>query len=168
MPVALEVTGRGPITTYESASKEEFDVLKRLGHGPAVKALADELWQQRHSIEAVTRQHLGLRRRDTCSVLERHTWIRGGFNICVLVDVEAGERSRKVVFRCAMPHKLAEAQHPGTVDEKVSCEVGAYVWMQEKCPHVRIPHLYGFGFSDGRHVSLTFHLSPPVSGPLDC
>lgn len=167
----MEVPGRGPITTFESASKEECNVLKRLGHGPAVKALADDLWQQRHSIEALTRQHLGLRKHDTCSVLERHTWIRGGFNVCVLVDVESERRkqSRKVVFRCAMPHKLAEAQYPGTVDEKVSSEVGAYAWMQEQCPDVRIPHLYGFGFSDGRHVSLTsISPSPSRSRLLDC
>lgn len=51
-----------------------------------------------------------------------------------------------------MPHKLAENIYPGTIDEKLSCEVGAYCWMQEKCPDIRIPHLYGFGFSNNRHV----------------
>ncbi|KAL6869397.1 hypothetical protein ACO1O0_000722 [Amphichorda felina] len=49
-----------------------------------------------------------------------------------------------------MPHKLAEEQYPGTVDEKLGCEVGAYVWMKWNCSDVRIPHLYGFGFSDHR------------------
>lgn len=109
MPATLEVQGRGPITTYESASKEEFNVISRLAHGPAVKALADDFWRQRKSIEALTRQHLGLGKHDTCTVLERHEWIRGGFNICVLLDVKSGGQSKKVKFRCAMPHKLAEA-----------------------------------------------------------
>jgi hypothetical protein len=57
-------------------------------------------------------------------------------------------------MRCPMPHKLAEARYPGTVDEKLSCEVGTYAWMQETSPDVPIPHLFGFGFSDGRHVRL--------------
>jgi hypothetical protein len=25
--------------------------------------------------------------------------------------------------------------------------------MQDNCPDIRIPHLFGFGFSDDRHVS---------------
>ncbi|KAK3361599.1 hypothetical protein B0T24DRAFT_652807 [Lasiosphaeria ovina] len=153
MPAALEIRGRSPITTFESASKEEFNVISRLAHGPAVKSLVEDLWRQKESIEALTRQHLGLGKHDACTVLERHTWIRGGFNICVLVDVTSSRQSSKVVFRCAMPHKLAEARYPGTVDEKLGCEVGAYVWMQEKCPDIRIPRLYGFGFLDGRHFT---------------
>lgn len=72
--------------------------------------------------------------------------------MCVLLDVRSGGQSRKVMFRCAMPHNLAEAKYSGTMDEMLGCEVGAYVWMQEKCPDVRIYHLYSFGFSDGSHV----------------
>ncbi|KAK4040825.1 hypothetical protein C8A01DRAFT_45934 [Parachaetomium inaequale] len=153
MPATLEVPGRGPITTYESAIEEEFNVISRLAHAPAVKALADDLWRQRASIEALTRQHLGLGKHDTCNILERQQWIRGGLNICVLLHVESSGQQRKVVFCCAMPHKLAEAQYAGTVDEKLSCEIGAYLWMQENCPDVRIPCLYGFGFSDGRYFT---------------
>ncbi|KAK4158267.1 hypothetical protein C8A00DRAFT_28772 [Chaetomidium leptoderma] len=92
MRATLEVPGRGPITTYESASKEEFNVLSRLAHAPAVKALADDLWRQRKSIEALTRQHLSLGKHDTCCVLEPQKWIRGGFNICVLLHVESAGR----------------------------------------------------------------------------
>ncbi|KAK3335106.1 hypothetical protein B0T19DRAFT_113 [Cercophora scortea] len=157
MPATLDVPGRGPITTYESASKEEFNVISRLAHAPAVNALADSLWRQRASIEALTRQHLGLSSHDSCTVLDRSEWIRGGFNICVVLAVSCGGRSSKVVFRCAMPHKLAEARHPGTVDEKLGCEAGSYVWMQERCPGIRIPHLHGFGFSDGRHFTHVRH-----------
>jgi hypothetical protein len=49
-------------------------------------------------------------------------------------------------FRCPMPYKLAEDAYPGTMDEKLGSEVGAYSWMQLKCSEIRIPHLYGFGF----------------------
>ena len=38
MPATLEVVGRGPITTYDSASKEESNVLSRLAHSPAGSA----------------------------------------------------------------------------------------------------------------------------------
>lgn len=130
-PAALEVQGR-PMT-YEEASEEEFNVLSRLGYGAAVEALADDLWRRRQSIEALTRQQLGLGKHDTCNVLERREWIRGGFNICVLLSiVPSGGQARKVVVRCAMPHKLVEATYPGTVDGKLGCEVGAYVFMQRE------------------------------------
>jgi hypothetical protein len=52
-----------------------------------------------------------------------------------------------------MPHKLAENRYPGTIDEKLGCEVGTYAWIQRTCPDIRIPFLYGFGFSNQRHVS---------------
>lgn len=42
----------------------------------------------------------------------------------------------------------------GSVDEKISCEVATYVWIQDNCQEVRIPELLGFGFSNGRRVSL--------------
>ncbi|KAH6612909.1 hypothetical protein B0J18DRAFT_470260 [Chaetomium sp. MPI-SDFR-AT-0129] len=154
MPAVVEIPGRAPLTTFEAAVQEEFNVLRRIPHVPAVKALTEQLWQDRESVEALTRLHLGLRKQDACTVLDRRQWIRGAFNICVLLEVaEPWGESRKVMFRCGMPHKLAEPQYPGTVDEKTSCEAGAYVWMQEKCPDVRIPHLYGFGFSNERHYT---------------
>ncbi|CAL3964399.1 unnamed protein product [Diplocarpon coronariae] len=46
---------------------------------------------------------------------------------------------------------LAKASYPGTIDEKLSSEVGTYAWMQHYCLDVRIPYLYGFGFSDHPH-----------------
>jgi hypothetical protein len=58
-----------------------------------------------------------------------------------------------------MPYKLAEEQHPGTVDEKVSCEAASYIWMQEHCTDIRIPHLYGFGFTDGKCVCTCYSLA---------
>jgi hypothetical protein len=60
-----------------------------------------------------------------------------------------------------MPQKLAETWYPGTVNEKLSCEVGAYAWMHDNCSNIPIPHLFGFGFSDGRHVS-ALEVHPPI------
>jgi hypothetical protein len=48
----------------------------------------------------------------------------------------------------------------------MGCEVGAYVWMQEQCPGIRIPHLYGFGLSNGRCVRLSRGSLNPIYVPL--
>ena len=34
---------------------------------------------------------------------------------------------RKLVLRCPMAHKFSENRYPGTVDEKLRCEVGTYI-----------------------------------------
>lgn len=47
------------------------------------------------------------------------------------------------------PLQARRSLHLDTMDEKLSCEVGAYIWTRENCPEVRILHLYGFGVSDG-------------------
>lgn len=47
-----------------------------------------------------------------------------------------------------MPFKLGESSYPGTVEEKLRAEVGAYAWLQENCPDIRIPQLYGFRIAD--------------------
>lgn len=113
-----------------------------------------KLWKDKLTIESLTKHHLGLGNRDTCIVARPRNWIRGGFNVCIPIEVQSPGSSRKLILRCAMPHKLAEARHSGSVDEKTACEVGTYVWMQERCPDIPIPHLYGFGFSDHRHVGV--------------
>ncbi|RDA91278.1 hypothetical protein CP533_6325 [Ophiocordyceps camponoti-saundersi (nom. inval.)] len=108
--------------SIESVAWEESNFLLSLRHQVAAKKFRVWLWEQRESIEAVVRHQLGLRRHEACTVLPPDSWIQGGFNLCVLVRVD----SRRVVFRCPMAHKLAEHHHPGTVDEKVGCEVAAY------------------------------------------
>ncbi|AEO62414.1 uncharacterized protein THITE_2061567 [Thermothielavioides terrestris NRRL 8126] len=157
----LEIAGQGPIT-LEDALEEEYNVISRLSYGPANEKLYRELWEERSSIEALTRHHLGLSKRDSCKVLPPASWIRGAFNVCVFVDVRRAVHhgsSERVVFRCPLPHKLAEARYPGSIDEKLSCEVGAHIWVEEHCPEIRTPHLFGFGFSDGRHFTHTRHVS---------
>lgn len=94
---------------------------------------------------------MGLGDGDACAVEARSRWIRSGFNMCVPVEVRPRGTHVRLVFRCAMPHKLAEARYPGVVDEKLRCEIGTYAWMQNWCPDIRIPYLYGFGFSDHRY-----------------
>lgn len=147
----------GKLLSVTSAAEHESNLVLFIRHRHAAERFSRQLWDQKESIEALVRSHLRLRKGDRCIVLPRDTWIQGGFNICVLVEVIAAGSSTKLVFRCPMPHKLAERQYPGTIDEKVRCEVAAYVWMQEHCFDVRIPSLYAFGFVDGSQVRLSSH-----------
>ncbi|KAK3328129.1 hypothetical protein B0T19DRAFT_491781 [Cercophora scortea] len=155
MPETL-MLDRGPIT-LESALNKDKNTIHEAAYFAATQELCKGLWASRRTIDALVRHHLALGDGNSlykCVVAPPSQWIRGSFNVCVPVEVKSRKGTQKrVVFRCAMPHKLAEARHPGTVDEKLSCEVGMYVWMQDQCDDVRIPHLYGFGFSDHRHFT---------------
>ncbi|RSL56541.1 hypothetical protein CEP52_016812 [Fusarium oligoseptatum] len=148
MPDRLPLLGRTPIT-YSSAIRKNYNVLRELDYVTAIKKQYTDLWAQRESIEALVRYHLRLGNEHVCTVLNPQEWIQGAFNICVLVEVASSAGlTTKFVFRCPKPHRLV-----GIVDEKMSSEVGAYVWVQEKCRDVRVPHLFGFGFSDGRQFT---------------
>ncbi|CRK10016.1 hypothetical protein BN1723_009123 [Verticillium longisporum] len=152
MPPTIEILGQGPIT-IESALNEEKNLINWASYGPATNNLYQEIWEQRDSVAALVKHHMALRRQDKCIVLPPHNWIRGSFNVCIFVEVNSSGVRRKVVFRCPLPHKLAEARYPGSIDEKSSCEAGAYVWVEENCPEIRSLHLFGFGFMDGRHFT---------------
>src|ERR1700709_1712634 len=152
MPTVIKLDHRRPIT-YESAIKKDANIINQAEYLEAATGLYDSLWNQRQTIQALVRHHLRLTNRDTCIVDAKARWIRGSFNVCIPIEVRSTHCHKKLIFRCPMPHKLAEIKYPGTVDEKLSSEVGTYAWIQQQCPDIRIPHLYGFGFSDHRHVS---------------
>ncbi|KAF1736134.1 hypothetical protein CRV24_005072 [Beauveria bassiana] len=134
----------------ETAAESEDNLVYLSKVKDAAQQLKLDLWHQKQLIAASIRHQLRLHPHDTCTVLPLETWIQGNFNICVLVLVKAGDTIKKLIFRCPIP--FVERQYPGTIDEKVSCEVATYIWMQEHCPDIRIPYLYAFGFTDGDYV----------------
>jgi len=152
IPTAINVDHRKPIT-YESALDEDTNIISEAAYFEAATELYQSLWNQRQTIQALVRHHLRLSNRDACIVNAKDQWIRGSFNVCIPIEIHSTRGDKKLIFRCPMPHKLAEVKYPGTVDEKMSSEVGTYVWMQQQCLDIRIPHLYGFGFSHHQHVS---------------
>ena len=152
MPTAIKLDHRKPIT-YSSALKKDTNIISRAAYFQAATELYNSLWDQRQIIQALVRHHLRLSTRDTCIVNAKAQWIRGSFNVCIPIEVQTTRYHKKLIFRCPMPHKLAEVKYPGTVDEKLCSKVGTYAWIQDQCPDIRIPHLYGFGFFDHRHVS---------------
>ncbi|KAH8595366.1 hypothetical protein B0O99DRAFT_512161, partial [Bisporella sp. PMI_857] len=105
----------------------------------------------RKTIQVLAKHHLRLGNRATRIVKAQDQWIRGSFNVYITVEVRSARFHKELIFRCPMPRKLAEAKYSGIVDEKLSPEVGMYVWMQDQCPNIRIPRLYGFGLSDHHH-----------------
>lgn len=142
----------------EDALEEEKNVINWASYGPATDKLYRKIWEARDTVAALVLHHMGVGRQANCIILPPDQWIRGSFNVCVFAEVTSGTgEQRKAVFRCPLPHKLAESEYPGSVDEKISCEVGAYAWIEENCPEIPSPHLFGFGFSDGRHVGPPSH-----------
>lgn len=141
--------------TYSHAIKTDQNIIHEQSHLPKSRCFYKQLWKSRASIEAVTRHHLNLAKDETCIIASSQDWIRGGFNLCIPINIHAAKNprpSKKLMLRCAMPFKTAEEYYPGTIDEKLGCETATYVWMQERCPMIPVPHLYGFGFLNGRQV----------------
>ncbi|KAH9211319.1 hypothetical protein DL95DRAFT_437273 [Leptodontidium sp. 2 PMI_412] len=153
---------KGPPITCSQALNTDNNFIIEAQYVPATEAFYKELWANRDTISAIIKHHLGLSDHVTCTVADKRQWIRGSFNVCVPVQVQSPDSVQELILRCAMPHKLAEAHNPGSVDEKLGCEVGAYTWVQERCPEIRIPHLYGFGFLDQRHFTHEALRSPYI------
>lgn len=81
-------------------------------------------------------------------------------SILVLIGDSEGSLGRQIMIRFPLPYRIGENCCPGNADEKVRCEVGTYAWLQENCPVVPIPPLYGFGLCNDRTVCYLFALSP--------
>lgn len=58
----------------------------------------------------------------------------------------------RVLVRFPLPYHVGELSKPGNSDEKVWCEAGTYAWLEENCPDIPIPRLYGFGMGTGEAV----------------
>lgn len=146
---------RGKIT-LEDALVQEEDMLIRL-------SLVDKrfdffLWivQHKKEIQELVSFQLGLSSPEQCRVGDVREWLHGSFNVCVPIYVNKGvtPTEKRLLIRFPLPYKIGEANYPGNADEKLRCEVATYVWMQENCPDVPIPKLWGFGFVDGQTVWL--------------
>ena len=149
---------------YEEAIDWQDDFLQEKQKHDQSIAFLRQLHARAASLEKLVAFYLELDpRRIECSVSSA---LQGGFNVALAVRIHdelQSEETRRdqrgwpqnghnVVLRLPMPASCGEAVHPGSVLEKMRCEVAMYVWMQQHCPDIRIPFLYGFGFPDGRHV----------------
>ena len=140
---------RGSIS-LENALEEEHNMLLRLTYWRQRDAFYDSLWNKKAEIEAAVSYHLNLGDVRLCSVAEIGDWIHGSYNMCVPIHIKENTiyRRRRVLIRFPLPYKVGEKSYPGNADEKLRCEAATYIWIQEKCPGVPIPHLIGFSFSN--------------------
>lgn len=148
--------------TFESAQEEESNVLHQLDYYDQQTRFFSHLDANRSWMKEVVAHHLGLSSSTVCHVVETRDWLHGSFNVCIPVIVRSRNgkhgNEKRVLIRFPLPYRVGEAFRPGNSDEKIQCEAGTYTWLQENCPDVPIPQLYGFSLSTGESV----RLDPPI------
>ena len=148
---------RGEVT-YSVAKEQDHNILHELGYRDQKIQYFTHLYRNRKLIETTIARHLGLTSADTCHLVDVEDWIDGSFNVCIRVDIDVDDRTRlsgkQLMIRFPLPYRIGENTCPGNADEKVRCEAGTYAWLQENCPDVPIPKLYGFGLSTGETVRM--------------
>ncbi|KAF2211225.1 hypothetical protein CERZMDRAFT_85420 [Cercospora zeae-maydis SCOH1-5] len=156
------ILSNGRRLTLEDARTEERDVLRQLRRCEEKSQMFTRLWAHRSQIQAAVAGHLGLRSSSQCVVQSPAVWNRGHFNICVHVQVtdNCGDLSRKI-FRCPMPHKVGQPTSDA-IDEKIRSEAASYAWVEQECPDIPVPHLIGFGLSNGEKAKRS-HMIPCLS-----
>lgn len=149
-------SSRGEIT-YSTAKAEEVNILHRLRYPAEEVKFFNHINNKRSWTKAVVAHHLNLRSPTLCQVADVKSWYHGSFNVCIPVTISPWEGKeqpgQRVLIRFPLPYRVGEAFRPGNGDEKIRCEAGAYAYLQENCPEVPIPQLYGFATSDGETVS---------------
>ncbi|KAK2811582.1 hypothetical protein FQN50_001924 [Emmonsiellopsis sp. PD_5] len=131
--------------TYSVAKEKEVNILHQLGYHEKQNQFFAHLRSRQEWMVAVVAHHLGLKS-SRCHVEDEEHWLHGSFNVCVPIAVDDWDVKR-VLIRFPLPYRVGEAAMPGNGDEKIRCEAGTYAWLQENCPDVPIPRLYGFALS---------------------
>jgi hypothetical protein len=145
---------RGSIT-LEAALSHDDNILRELSYPAQRIDFFMYLYQRRREIEATVAYHLGFSQVDVCRLADVDEWIDGSFKVCIPVYFErARHNAGRVLVRFPLPYKVGESQHPGNAEEKLRCEVAAFIWIQDNCPGVPIPYLWGFGFPNGQSVCI--------------
>lgn len=135
--------------------KEDIDIIRELSYPDKRFHFWLHLYTQRQHIIEVVSQHLNLQQSDF-TLGEVTEWIHGSFNACIPIHILQSPRTsdlpRRAIIRFPLPYKVGEAFRHGNVDEKLRSEAATYIWMQQNCPNVAIPRLFGFGFPGKQSV----------------
>lgn len=144
----------GSITLSEAKEKAS-NVVHQLEFPQLQRTFFQRLERQRPHIRALVAHHLGVDLAK-CEVSPPEYWRHGSFNVCVpaQVNVPNPDQPRFVMVRFPLPYRVGETTRPGNADEKLRCEAATYAWLQENCPSIPIPHLYGVGLATGQQVWL--------------
>lgn len=141
-------------TTLAEALEEEENMLFRLAYPSQRIDFYCWIHEHREDLNALVSLHLDLANNETCRFGEFREWRHGSFNVCVPVYIDNWRKhpKKRVVLRLPLPYKVGESTHPGNADEKLRTEVAAFIWIQDHCPDIAIPFLWGFGFPGGQSV----------------
>lgn len=143
---------RGEIT-YSAAKERETNVLHALGYWDQRNQYFKHLDERRDLLQAAVDHHLNLASSDECRVSSRSEWLHGSLNVCIPVYLKSREQAQpSLLVRMPLPYRVGEKPNPGNGDEKIRCEAGTYAWVQQNCPEIPIPQLFGFGLSTGQTV----------------
>lgn len=134
--------------SLKEALKEEVDIIRELSYPEKRYDFWLHLYAQHQEIVGIVSWHLNI----PVSYLKlSHVkdWVYGSFNICIPIhishDVPTSDLPRSVIVRFPLPYKVGEEYHKGNMEEKLRCEAATYIWLQQNCPKVPIPRLFGFG-----------------------
>ncbi|KAM3550518.1 hypothetical protein MY1884_008212 [Beauveria asiatica] len=138
----------GPIT-LSGATARSSNILHSLRYPSLKSAFYAHIESHRTLLTEVIAHHLGVAP-SAVDVSSQKWWRHGSFNLClpgsVLQPVPAGV-PKYFFIRFPLPYRVGETTRPGNADEKLACEAATYAWLEENCPTVPIPRLYGFGLS---------------------
>ncbi|EQL01643.1 hypothetical protein G6O67_006995 [Ophiocordyceps sinensis] len=140
----------GPVT-LSAAEAKSSNVLHALAYSQQKQDFYKRIESRRPLLADVVAHHLGTKSTDI-AISWQEFWRHGSFNLCIPARVDVGRSVKPtlpqfVFLRFPLPYRVGEATRPGNSDEKVNCEAATYAWLQENCPSVPIPKLYGFGLS---------------------
>lgn len=143
--------------SLETALGEEYNVLHLLTYPHKTDRFLYRVLQHQDDIVAVASTHMGLTQGDVCRVPDTERWIHGSFNLCVPIDIDRRSRTetQRLIIRFPLPYRIGDAEHSVNGDEKLRCEAASYAWLEDNCPDIPIPRLWGFGFSNGRSVCVS-------------
>ncbi|KAG2416088.1 hypothetical protein HFD88_007280 [Aspergillus terreus] len=144
--------------TYSAAKGCESNILHELGYWDQKTRYFNHLYKNRELVQEVVVHHLNLPSADACTIADPQEWRHGSFNLCIPIDVRGHAAAQRVMIRFPLPYRVGEKTNPGNADEKIRCEAGTYAWLQENCPDVPIPALYGFGLSSGKKFTVCDNL----------
>ncbi|KJK87005.1 hypothetical protein H633G_09131 [Metarhizium anisopliae BRIP 53284] len=148
----------GPVTLSAATAKSR-NVLHALEYPQQKENFYKRMETYRPLLADLVAHHLGTKPTDV-TISSQDYWRHGSFNLCIPVHVNPSAKSAPpqfVLLRFPLPYRVGEVVRPGNSDEKVNCEAATYAWLQENCPAVPIPQLYGFGLSTNqRFTNLDF------------
>ncbi|KAL1856003.1 hypothetical protein Plec18170_003870 [Paecilomyces lecythidis] len=137
---------RGNSISLEEALTDDDNILHRLDYPQKQRDFWSYLISHKNDIEALVSFHLRAR---YCQVVDESDWLFGSYNVCIPVRINPPSE-KQVLVRIPLPFKIGEEKNPGNMDEKLRSEVATYIWINQNCPTVPIPSLYGFAFPNGK------------------